>query len=73
MNELDKLLSMMEKDGGKWREVRFWTKESTNGIFEKGLSKFDGLANVSILDNGTDLVLRINPQSVDPLSLKDNS
>jgi hypothetical protein len=64
--KLDKLLEQMDNDGGEWREVRFWTKESTNGIFEKGLSKMNGLADVKILKDNN-LTLVISPQSVESL------
>lgn len=47
MNLLDKLVMVMQTDGGEWREVRFHTKSSTTDIF-KALKKLDGLADVYI-------------------------
>lgn len=44
---LDKALEEWQKDGGEWREVRFYTKSSTNDIYTE-LNKLNGLANVSI-------------------------
>jgi hypothetical protein len=41
-----------KNDGGTWREVRFYTKSSTDNIFEN-LNKLSGLANVHIFEAKT--------------------
>jgi hypothetical protein len=45
--ELGLAVEQMQKDGGEWREVRFYTKSSTADIFD-ALKTLDGLANVAI-------------------------
>ena len=44
---LEEAVKAMQTDGGEWREVRFYTKSSTDHIFE-ALKTLDGLANVAI-------------------------
>ena len=50
MSDLDEAVKAMQKDGGKWRRVEFWTKASSNETI-KALTKLDGVANVSIWDS----------------------
>lgn len=50
--QLDKAIKEWQEDGGSWREVRFYTKSSTNDIFTE-LNKLNGLANVSIYNPTT--------------------
>lgn len=50
--QLDKAVEEWQKDGGTWREVRFYTKSSTNSIFTE-LNKLNGLANIHIYEAKT--------------------
>jgi hypothetical protein len=62
MTSLDKLLDLMASDGGEWREVHFYTKASTNEIFDKALSHLSTLADVKIFkDDEPELI--INPSN----------
>jgi len=47
MKTLDEVVIEMQNDGGEWRKVEFYTKSSTDEVFD-ALKTLNGLANVAI-------------------------
>lgn len=47
MSDIEQALKSMEKDGGEWRKVEFWTKDSTTKILTQ-INQLDGVADVAI-------------------------